>query len=450
MIDLRRELNSLRDELHTLEAEEFALDDHIRHMQETLVATQEFESNREYCYMTHDDIRCVQNFDDKIIIAIKAPKGTTLDVPDPVSNLEVAQRDGTKVEHEQPTYQAILKSSGGPIDVFVISNGPPPPQTESNQTEFTNAFTFPPSASNSPLHAPPLSPVLSSRTNMNSVSSLAVPSPSGSLGVGVSSAISPSPNHHHHHHQHMMGGLSSTPNSPFALTAGSSPYAMLASPGFGTGSNTPSVYQHHSLGLSQSAFPANSASPMRPLNGPSPIRGVGSVGGPNNSNSSPHAVGGHSLSDLSSIGPANSPTPGIKQIRHGSPMQRFAYSSAGQYSPILMSNNNNNNNNPNSASPFRAVLSNSHNSPFGIHSHSHSHSHPSALTISTPLQQPISTLMKLESPSNDPDYFMNLDEHEGLTDLYSIGRSRTRTDDKTPPDDWQSPPDEDNIFADAK
>lgn len=127
MIDLRREMTSLKDELDALIAEESTLDDYIRHMQDTLAATQEFDTNRDFCYMTHEDIRSVQNFENKIIIAIKAPKGTTLDVPEPeVNDKEMLATNGIKQEHEpQATYQAILKSSGGPIDVFVVSNGQP-------------------------------------------------------------------------------------------------------------------------------------------------------------------------------------------------------------------------------------------------------------------------------------------------------------------------------------
>lgn len=36
-----------------------------------------------FCYVTHDDMRRQESFADQSVMAIKAPPGTTLEVPDP-------------------------------------------------------------------------------------------------------------------------------------------------------------------------------------------------------------------------------------------------------------------------------------------------------------------------------------------------------------------------------
>ena len=46
------------------------------------------------------------------VIAIKAPSGTTLEVPDPDEGMEYPQR----------RYQIYLKSSSGPVEVFLVSH----------------------------------------------------------------------------------------------------------------------------------------------------------------------------------------------------------------------------------------------------------------------------------------------------------------------------------------
>jgi hypothetical protein len=399
MLDLRREIHTLKDELDSLALEESTLDDYIRHMQDTLAATQDFESNREYCYLTHDDIRRVSDFENKIIIAIKAPKSSTLEVPDP----QVMEKQEGMKQEEQMSYQAILKSSGGPIDVFVISNGQlrdnasvqlmrvavsqlslsslplssegPGGAVDAPHYDNPSSFAFPASASNSPLHPPPMSPVI------------AQPPP------GTQAML----------------GMASVPSSPFALTTGS-PYDMLTSPNLNH-AHTQSVYAQHALaGHTQSqAALGGGASPMHDL-----------------SSSSHH--------------PSHSP-PALVPGRIGSPLHRFGYG-VGSLSPFAAAH---------SGSPFRPGMQVHAASPYGLHAH-HSHATPSSSSA------PPSGLLKLEPPSNDPDYFMNLEENEGLTDLYAGGQrgNGTASDGSKPlssssqaENGWpsNSPADEDNIFA---
>ncbi|CAK8683310.1 unnamed protein product [Clavelina lepadiformis] len=60
------------------------------------------ESNSKHSYVTYQDIRSIKSFKDQIVICIKAPQDTKLEVPDP----------GEKI-------QMLLKSTKGEIDVFL-------------------------------------------------------------------------------------------------------------------------------------------------------------------------------------------------------------------------------------------------------------------------------------------------------------------------------------------
>lgn len=54
------------------------------------------------CYITHDDMRRQESFADQSVMAIKAPPGTTLEVPDPDEGMPPGQR----------RFQIFLKSTG--------------------------------------------------------------------------------------------------------------------------------------------------------------------------------------------------------------------------------------------------------------------------------------------------------------------------------------------------
>jgi transcription factor E2F3 len=61
--------------------------------------------------VTHDDIRGLPSLRGKTLIAVKAPSGTTLEVPDPDEGMLAGRR----------RFQIFLRSSGGPIDVYLVS-----------------------------------------------------------------------------------------------------------------------------------------------------------------------------------------------------------------------------------------------------------------------------------------------------------------------------------------
>ncbi|EFJ09877.1 hypothetical protein SELMODRAFT_229421 [Selaginella moellendorffii] len=105
-------LSSLQSEVDDLHAQEESLDEKIRAMREKLKTMCEDVSNQQWLYVTEDDIKGLPCFQNETLIAIKAPQGTTLEVPDP----------DEAVEYPQRRYQILLRSAFGPIDVYLVSH----------------------------------------------------------------------------------------------------------------------------------------------------------------------------------------------------------------------------------------------------------------------------------------------------------------------------------------
>ncbi|XP_054812612.1 transcription factor E2FB-like isoform X2 [Prosopis cineraria] len=103
--------SSLQTEVENLTMEERQLDEQIREMQERLRTLSEDENNQKWLFVTEDDIKDLPCFLNETLIAIKAPHGTTLEVPDP----------DEAVDYPQRRYRIILRSTMGPIDVYLVS-----------------------------------------------------------------------------------------------------------------------------------------------------------------------------------------------------------------------------------------------------------------------------------------------------------------------------------------
>ncbi|PSS15878.1 Transcription factor E2FA like [Actinidia chinensis var. chinensis] len=101
----------LQEEVEKLSMEERRLDDRIREMQERLRDLSEDENNQRWLFVTEEDIKGLPCFQNETLIAIKAPHGTTLEVPDP----------DEAVDYPQRRYRIILRSTMGPIDVYLVS-----------------------------------------------------------------------------------------------------------------------------------------------------------------------------------------------------------------------------------------------------------------------------------------------------------------------------------------
>ncbi|CAL0329015.1 unnamed protein product [Lupinus luteus] len=103
--------SSLQAEVENLTMEERRLDEQIREMQERLRELTEDKHNEKLLFVTEEDIKNLPCFQNETLIAIKAPHGTTLEVPDPHEATDYPQR----------RYRIVLRSTMGPIDVYLVS-----------------------------------------------------------------------------------------------------------------------------------------------------------------------------------------------------------------------------------------------------------------------------------------------------------------------------------------
>ncbi|XP_063170665.1 transcription factor E2F6 [Candoia aspera] len=97
------EQQKLRDELCDLTTMEEALDELIKDCAHQLFDLTDDKENARLAYVTYQDIHNIQTFQEQIIIAIKAPEGTKMEVPPP-------KEDCIKVH---------VRSTEGPIDVYL-------------------------------------------------------------------------------------------------------------------------------------------------------------------------------------------------------------------------------------------------------------------------------------------------------------------------------------------
>ncbi|KFU92675.1 Transcription factor E2F6, partial [Chaetura pelagica] len=102
----------LREELSDLSAMEGALDELLKKCAEQLYELTDDKENAKYpfnpcisssSYVTYQDIRSIQAFQEQIVIAIKAPEETRLEIPIP----------------KEDCIEVHVKSTKGPIDVYL-------------------------------------------------------------------------------------------------------------------------------------------------------------------------------------------------------------------------------------------------------------------------------------------------------------------------------------------
>lgn len=110
-VELDNGISALQAEVENLNLQEQALDECISDMREKLRGLTEEENNQRWLYVTEDDIKGLPCFQNETLIAIKAPHGTTLEVPDPDEAGDYLQR----------RYRIVLRSTMGPIDVYLVS-----------------------------------------------------------------------------------------------------------------------------------------------------------------------------------------------------------------------------------------------------------------------------------------------------------------------------------------
>lgn len=112
-VSSEQELSALRSEHAAIKREEAHIDAQIASMQERLRELASGEQSAPYAYVTHNDIKSIPELRGDTLIAIKAPPGTELEVPDPEEGMPFGEQ----------RYQIFLKSTGGPIDCLLVSQG---------------------------------------------------------------------------------------------------------------------------------------------------------------------------------------------------------------------------------------------------------------------------------------------------------------------------------------
>ncbi|EEY61302.1 transcription factor, putative [Phytophthora infestans T30-4] len=109
-------MDHLRQSISDLRQEELKYDQHIKTVSQNIRHLYEEEafdkgSFENFCYVTHNDMRRQESFADQSVMAIKAPPGTTLEVPDPDEGMPAGKR----------RFQIFLKSTAdGPVDVYLV------------------------------------------------------------------------------------------------------------------------------------------------------------------------------------------------------------------------------------------------------------------------------------------------------------------------------------------
>ncbi|ELR22612.1 transcription factor e2f domain containing protein [Acanthamoeba castellanii str. Neff] len=108
----RLRLGTVREEVAQLVQQELALDERIRQAQTNIKRLSDDPANQQLAFITYEDLVSLPCFQGDTLIAIKAPSGTRLEVPDPDEGMPANQR----------RYQIFLKSSGEPIDVYLVQS----------------------------------------------------------------------------------------------------------------------------------------------------------------------------------------------------------------------------------------------------------------------------------------------------------------------------------------
>ncbi|KAI5402840.1 hypothetical protein KIW84_050437 [Lathyrus oleraceus] len=109
--ELEDQVNTLKAEVESLYAEEYNLEECISERKELLRNLEEGENTGKYLFFTKEDILTLPCFQNKQLIAIKAPKASFIEVPDPDEELGFHQRQ----------YRMIIRSATGPINLYLLN-----------------------------------------------------------------------------------------------------------------------------------------------------------------------------------------------------------------------------------------------------------------------------------------------------------------------------------------
>lgn len=124
------EVRELQQDVMRLDAEEKEIDQELARVQAQLKGMTDDENYQKKAFVTYNDIRNIASLKDRTIIAVRAPSGTTLTVPDPDDGMEYPNR----------RFQIFLHSPSTPIKVYLLSNDEQPQHETSTvqQSSITN------------------------------------------------------------------------------------------------------------------------------------------------------------------------------------------------------------------------------------------------------------------------------------------------------------------------
>ncbi|KAM6323991.1 transcription factor E2F6 [Aegotheles albertisi] len=123
------EQQNLKDELSDLSAMEEALDELIKECAHQLFELTDDKENAKYPYVTYQDVCSIQAFQEQIVIAIKAPEETKLEIPIP----------------KEDCIEVHVKSTKGPIDVYLCEVKQEKPGAKTSEdTDSVTSETEPP------------------------------------------------------------------------------------------------------------------------------------------------------------------------------------------------------------------------------------------------------------------------------------------------------------------
>ncbi|KAK9740368.1 hypothetical protein RND81_03G030000 [Saponaria officinalis] len=120
--ELANQASKLQIELECLSSQEALIDESIREKQQLLETLCEDEINKKHLFLSAADIMTLPDFKGKTVFAIKAPRGSYFEVPDPEKDLCSSGKQ----------CRIIVRSAIKPIDVHVLS------KCDRNSTNFAS------------------------------------------------------------------------------------------------------------------------------------------------------------------------------------------------------------------------------------------------------------------------------------------------------------------------
>jgi len=108
---LKSGLSTMTEEIKNMQNDEINLDEHIQNMRRSMHVLLEDPAHKGNLFVAEEDIKDFFSFRSETLVAVRAPHGTTLEVPDPDDSMEIPNK----------RYRIFLKSKGGPVEVFLVS-----------------------------------------------------------------------------------------------------------------------------------------------------------------------------------------------------------------------------------------------------------------------------------------------------------------------------------------